>query len=116
MPNYTPQIRRLFGPSPVVERITMRAVTQIVVEKSGTSLKDIMSDRRDVPSVTPRHIAYYLCRHHTPRSYMQIADFFDRDHGTIIHGVQQIEKKRGEDWYLNSVVESCETEIAERWP
>jgi len=115
MSDHLAQIRRLFGAQPITERITMRAVTEIVVEKSGVKLRDILSDRRDEATLNPRHVAMYLCRHHTPRSYMQLGEFFRRDHGSVINGVQRIERVRHEDW-IAGFIENCESEIAERWP
>jgi chromosomal replication initiation ATPase DnaA len=39
-----------------------------------------------------RFVAYYLCRQLTLMSYRAIANVFQRDHTSVLHGVQQAEE------------------------
>lgn len=41
----------------------------------------------------PRQVAMYLSRQMTDRSYPEIAEFFRRDHTTVIHAVGQVPRR-----------------------
>jgi chromosomal replication initiator protein len=40
----------------------------------------------------PRNMAMYLCRQHTDASYKSIGKVFNRDHATVIYGVEKVER------------------------
>ena len=62
--------------------------------------------------VLPRQIAMYLCRKMTDASLPKIGlSFGGRDHTTVIHAYEKIEKMRKEDRSFNSLMEKFEEQI-----
>ena len=59
---------------------------------TGVSILDLRSRRRGKREAEARHLVCYLAREMTILSYPQIAKQLDRDHTTIMHGVQRVEK------------------------
>ena len=75
-----------------------------------------------------RHVAYYVIRTRLHHSLPEIGSVFGRDHTTILHGVQKIERllatsagtvrgvpthpKHGESWRLAATVER----VLSEWP
>ena len=57
------------------------------------SIDDIVSARRTSDIVMPRHIAMYLARTMTPRSFPEVGRRMgNRDHTTVLHGFKKIER------------------------
>ncbi len=65
---------------------------------------DMLSDRRSTDMVLPRHLAIYLCRTLTFRSLNEIARLFRRDHTTVMHAVDHIQRQRMCDEMLDASV------------
>jgi chromosomal replication initiation ATPase DnaA len=62
-----------------------------VCDKYKVSRTDLLSTRRSAYIVRPRHIAMYLAKKLTLRSYPEIGrQLGGRDHSTIIHGARKI--------------------------
>jgi chromosomal replication initiation ATPase DnaA len=58
---------------------------------------DLMSLRRYKNTVTARHAFFWLARHLTPRTYVEIGRFMaDRDHGSVWHGVAEMDRRLGQ--------------------
>ena len=58
--------------------------------------EDLISKNRSRPLTTARHMAMYLQREFTGLSLIKIAECFDRDHTTALHGIKKIEKLMSE--------------------
>lgn len=73
--------------------------TSLILNVSHT---DIMSTRRDKQIVDARRIAYYLARQDFKFTLQAIANFFDKNHATILHQVKQHKAwSEHEDYYKN---------------
>ncbi len=55
-------------------------------------VEDMVSKKRSQNVVAPRQIAMYLCRTLTDHSLPKIGELFQRDHSTVIHSCEKIEK------------------------
>ncbi len=77
--------------------ITLDSIQEVVCEKYNLEMKDMSSKTRAKQIAYPRQIAMYLCRQLTDLSLIKIADSFNRDHSTIMHGVDKITKDIDED-------------------
>ncbi|WP_300409291.1 chromosomal replication initiator protein DnaA [Lagierella sp.] len=77
--------------------ITLDSIQEVVCEKYNLDMKDMSSKTRAKQIAYPRQIAMYLCRQLTDLSLIKIADSFNRDHSTIMHGVDKITKDIDED-------------------
>jgi chromosomal replication initiator protein len=58
----------------------------------GLGREDLVSKSRSRPLTTARHVAMYLLRELTQLSLIKIGELFDRDHTTVLHGIQKVEK------------------------
>lgn len=67
----------------------LATILQIVSEASGIGLKDIVSMRRSRHLVRARMVFYWCAKTFTAKSFPQIGEIAgDRDHSTVMHGVQ----------------------------
>ena len=74
--------------------ITIEYIIQVVADHFGITIADILSAKRKSEIVYPRQIAMYLCRKCTTESLISIGKYMgDRDHSTVIHGSEKIEKE-----------------------
>lgn len=81
--------------------ISIPTIQQYVADYYGITLDELNGKRRDKRLVVPRQIAMYLCREETESSYDAIGGAFgDRDHTTVLHGVEKISELLGEDQRL----------------
>ena len=80
--------------------VTLEYIQEVVCEKYNLEMKDMSSKTRARQIAYPRQIAMYLCRQLTDLSLIMIAESFNRDHSTIMHGVDKITKDISEDMYF----------------
>lgn len=81
-------------PPPVAKIITIECIQKEVCKYYNISLTELLSKKRNKQLVYPRHIAMFLCRKMTDASFPLIGDQFGgRDHTTVMHGVDKIEKE-----------------------
>lgn len=64
-----------------------------VADFYGLKNEDLLNKRRDREFVHPRQIAMYLLRHELGYSFPKIGKELRRDHTTIMHGCEKIEKE-----------------------
>ena len=94
--------------------VTLEYIQEVVCEKYNLEMKDMSSKTRARQIAYPRQIAMYLCRQLTDLSLIVIAESFNRDHSTIMHGVDKITKDISEDMSfaeeINSLVQTIKGE------
>ena len=72
-------------------------IQRIVAEYFQISVEDIKSKKRAANITFPRQIAMYLCRNVTDESFPKIGmEFGGKDHSTVMHSVEKIEKERAQ--------------------
>lgn len=93
--------------SPNTKReITIEYIIQVVAEHFGISIIDILSKKRKADIAYPRQIAMYLCRKCTPEPLSTIGKYMgDRDHTTVIHGAEKIEKELKEKETTKNIID-----------
>jgi hypothetical protein len=62
----------------------------------GISVEDVLGDRRQKGTVLPRHIIMYKLRKELELSFPKIGRIFGKDHTTIMHAFDKIEKMLSE--------------------
>jgi hypothetical protein len=66
-----------------------KQIARQVAAKHKVSVKDLVSPRRDRPSVLARHEAFWRCKKETTMSLPLIGRRFGgRDHTTVLHGIK----------------------------
>lgn len=74
-------------------RLTVARIQQEVAYHYGLDPMEMISHRRTKAIACARQVAMYLARHMTTQSFPDIGRRFQRDHTTVIHGVNEIERK-----------------------
>lgn len=95
--------------------VTITEIQQVVCEFYNIKLNDIRGKSRKREIVYPRHIASYLARELTDSSLPSIAkEFGGRDHTTIMHSIEKIEKMIKTDQQVSTDVEEIKNKIKYR--
>lgn len=81
------------GPAVGLEEIARGVSTHF-----GLSRQDLIARRRTKKVAEARQVAMYIMRQHTGASFPAIGDFLGgRDHSTVVHACQSVERKRKTD-------------------
>ena len=87
--------------------ISSEFIQETVAKYFNIDAKDIAGNKRSSDVVFPRQIAMYLCRTIPQLSLPQIGkDFGNRDHSTVMHACNKIEKEIKENKNTKLIVES----------
>lgn len=73
----------------------IREIVRDVCEVFGVAEGDVYGSCREMTITRVRWASWYAC-HQLGYSLSKIGQAFNRDHTTILHGVQRIKKMRGE--------------------
>lgn len=97
-------------------RVTIEEIKKKVAEHYSLKTADLESPNRSRSIVRPRQIAMYLGRLLTPRSYPEIGRRFgNRDHTTVMHAVETIQRLTSMDSAFAEEVEQLRLSIR-NWP
>jgi chromosomal replication initiator protein len=97
-------------------RVTIEEIKKRVAEHYRLKTTDLESPNRSRSIVRPRQIAMYLARLLTPRSYPEIGRRFgNRDHTTVMHAVETIQRLTSMDASFAEEVEQLRLSIR-NWP
>ncbi|MDD4803165.1 MAG: chromosomal replication initiator protein DnaA [Syntrophomonas sp.] len=99
-------------PPPRPKKITIECIQKEVCSFYGISLTELLSKKRNKQLVYPRQVAMFLCRKLTDASFPLIGDQFGgRDHTTVMHSVDKIEKEKKESPELTSALEKLSNQL-----
>lgn len=102
----------LYDVAPVVRYPMVEAIIVIVAKHYSTTRVDIKSARRNADVVLPRHVAMYLAKTVTLKSFPELGRRFgNRDHTTVLHAVRKIGRLIKTDADLAHDVAHIEIEI-----
>ncbi len=71
-----------------------KAVVKFVADGYGVPQEDILGNSRDFRIAFARHMAMYLTRELSGEPLSNIGRYFKRNHSSVIHAVQRIQKLR----------------------
>jgi chromosomal replication initiator protein len=92
--------------------ITIDRIQEVVSDRFGISLAELVGQRRSRSVVYPRHVAMYLCRELTDSSLPKIGDRFGgRDHTTVINATSNITRLIREDRGVYNLVQELTARI-----
>mgnify|MGYP005764864131 FL=1 len=90
-------------------------IQDVVAKYFNINKKDLKSSKRSNDIAYPRQIAMYLCREVAGMSFPKIGDEFGkRDHTTVMHGYNKIEKEIKENGNTKLIVESVKKILTEK--
>lgn len=94
------------------KKITPKLIIDEVADYYNISPNEILSKKRNMEIVVPRHVAMYLCRSLTDTALAEIGNIMGgRDHTTVIHGCEKIEKELSTDEMLKNTIETLTNKI-----
>ncbi|WP_338603080.1 chromosomal replication initiator protein DnaA [Desulfoferula mesophila] len=76
-----------------LRRVSPAQIRDLVATVYGMESKLLTGKSRKKAVVRPRNLAMCLCRRHTDASFAAIGQVFNRNHATVMYGVDQIERK-----------------------
>lgn len=79
----------------------------------GVTDVDLHSDRRSARVARPRQVAMYLARSLTAQSLPAIGRSFGRDHTTVMHAVEAVERRMAFDEVVADRVQTLRTRVLE---
>ena len=85
------QLKDIFT-SPKQSNISVDTIIQVIASHFNVSISDIKGKKRGKTIVYPRQLAMYIARSITELSTTEIGQAFAKDHTTVIHAVEKIEK------------------------
>ena len=95
------------------EKNNIQRIQRIVAEYFQISVEDIRSKKRNSNISNPRQIAMYLCRAMTDESFPRIGiEFGGKDHSTVMHSVEKIEKEIKVNKDLANQIEKLKKDIS----
>lgn len=99
--------RKVLNCERIHSELTIEKVARAVGEYYGVSLKDFLSSARNQRVSSARHIAVYMSRELTEKSFESIAEFFNKKHTTMLYSYEKIK----EELRTNKELESSIREI-----
>lgn len=90
-------------------QLTIEKVIKAVSDYYGVSIKDFKSTSRNQRVSSARHVAVYLARELTQKSFESIAEYLNKKHTTMLYSYEKIR----EDLRLNRDLEHAIAEIKE---
>ncbi len=86
--------------------VTLKKIAESVANFYSISMEDLLKQSRRKEFVKPRQTAMYLARKELGSSFPSIGEFFGgRDHTTVMHGVEKVEKAVSADDVMKQEVE-----------
>ncbi len=101
----------LGGISARLARHTPEKIRDLVASVYGLEPEVLTGKSRKKTVVRPRNMAMFLSRRHTDASYKTIGQVFNRDHATVMYGVDQIERQMGQEPKLAAEVSFLEQRL-----
>ena len=100
--------------NPDVSRpVTVEGIIDVVADHFNITPQDIRGTKRSRNIAYPRQIAMYLCRHMTDNSLQSIGELMgNKDHSTVLHGIDKIEKDLVSDENLNNTMDILKKKIS----
>ena len=95
------------------KHINIGDIQKKVAEKYAIKVSDLKGKSRKKEIVNPRHIAMYLSRDLTDSSLVTISNAFERDHTTIMHGIDKVKDQMESDEDFKTEVEDLRNSLTD---
>ena len=97
-----------------IRRLSIDEIIKAVCTTYDVTYTDILTSNRTQPLATARQVAMFLARKLTGRSLPTVADAFKRNHTTILHGTQSIQRRIDVEPELKRTIESITEQLGRR--
>jgi chromosomal replication initiator protein len=93
-------------------QISIERIQDLVCERFGVTMAELIGDRRSQNIVYPRQVAMYLSRELTDSSLPKIGkEFGGRDHTTVIHATSKIARMIREDRSVYNLIQELTARV-----
>ena len=91
---------------------SIETIQKKVADYFSININDLKSEKRLKELVLPRHIAMYLAKTLTNKSYPDVAKKFSgKNHATVIHAVKKIESEMKTNFEINEIITNLTNKI-----
>ena len=97
-----------------IRRLSVEEIIKAVCATYDVTYEDIQSNNRPQPLATARQVAMFLARKLTGNSTPTVANAFKRNHTTIIHGTQAIQKRIDVEPELKKTIEQITEQLGRK--
>ena len=97
-----------------IRRLSIEEIIKAVCSTYDVSYADILTTNRTQPLATARQVAMFLARKLTGNSTPTIADEFKRNHTTVLHGTQTIQKRIDVEPELKKTIETITEQLGRK--
>ena len=97
-----------------IRKLSIDEIIKAVCSTYDVSYADILSQGRPQPLATARQVAMFLARKLTGKSLPMIADNFNRNHSTVMHGMKEIQKRIEVEHELKRTIESITEQLGRK--
>jgi chromosomal replication initiator protein len=105
-------LKDVFPQGDAVPDVTIPRIQELVSQRFGVTMEELVSPRRSQSVAYPRQVAMYLSRELTDSSLPKIGkEFGGRDHTTVIHATSKITRLIREDRSVYNLVQELTARI-----
>ena len=97
-----------------IRRLSVEEIIKAVCATYDVTYEDIQSNNRPQPLATARQVAMFLARKLTGNSTPTVANAFKRNHTTIIHGTQALQKRIDVEPELKKTIEQITEQLGRK--
>lgn len=97
-----------------IRRLSIDEIIKAVCSTYDVTYADILTTNRTQPLATARQVAMFLSRKLTGKSLPTVADEFKRNHTTILHGTQAIQKRLDVEPELKKTIETITEQLGRK--
>ena len=95
------------------KHVSIEDIQRFVGERYNVKVSDIKGKSRKKDLVRPRHISMYLARDILDDSLVTISNAFERDHTTVMHGIDKVKDEMTLDPDFKDEIETLKKAITE---
>ena len=94
------------------KEITPQLIIEVVADHFNVKMEDMISRKRNMEIVRPRHIAMYLCKEMTNSTLTTIGKLLGgKDHSTILNGVKKISEEYEDNENTRNLIDTVKNKI-----
>jgi chromosomal replication initiator protein len=98
----------------IIKRLSIDDIVKAVCSTYDVTYSDILSNNRTQPLATARQVAMFLARKLTGNSLPSVANAFKRNHTTVLHGTQSVQKRIDVEYDLKKTIEQITEQLGRK--
>ena len=97
-----------------IRRLSIEEIVKAVCSTYDVTYADMLTNNRTQPLATARQVAMFLARKLTGNSTPTVANAFNRNHTTVLHGTASIQKRIDVEPELKKTVEQITEQLGRK--